>query len=415
MSSSGYIYNACVATCDPKVPGAYGRLQNANVVWQDGLIHYVGVEPYTSKGFAGERINAHGRLVTPGFIDCHTHAVYAGDRAQEFERRLRGESYAAIAASGGGIAHTVAATRKASIATLLSLAETRLARLMQSGVTSVEVKSGYGLDYDNEIKILETIQALNGRLPLHVFATCLAAHTLPEGFDGDHDSYIDWVCEGLLPEVKRRNLARAVDVFCESIAFNLDQGRRLFCKARELGFAIKGHVEQLSQSYGTDLICEFNGVSADHLEYLEGSQVQKMKAAGVTAVLLPGAYYFLQESRCPPVALLRQHRVPMAIATDMNPGSSPLFSITSAANMACVQFGLSLDEALLGITRHGAKALGLEQSKGMLKQGMDADVLLWPVDSPANIIYESPSVAPEKIWISGTLYDADVGASRGMS
>ncbi|VUD51780.1 Imidazolonepropionase [Thalassocella blandensis] len=401
----GLIYNATVASFDPHISHPYGMLRSATLGWRHGKIVLLNEDHHVNDINAKTIINAKGHLVTPGFIDCHTHAVFGGNRAQEFEWRLQGQSYREIAEAGGGIQHTVEKTRQEEEITLLEQAKQRLLRLHRSGVTSVEVKSGYGLNLDTELKMLQVIRALNEKLPINVVATCLAAHALPKDFNGSSDDYIDWVCQDLLPQVKERDLADAVDVFCESIAFNTEQAARLFSAAKELGFAVKGHVEQLSQSGGTDTVCRYHGLSADHIEYADESQVMAMKRAGVVGVLLPGAFYYLKEKQLPPIASMRKHKVPMAIATDLNPGSSPIFSITHAANMACVLFGLTPEEALQGITINAAKALKLEKNhvlaKGVLKVGADADFVLWPIKSPVDLVYELPAVEPEKIWING--------------
>lgn len=401
MIYDGLIYNATIATFDPEREAPYGLIKEGALLWKDGRICEVTSECVLENYSAKKVINAKGRLVTPGLIDCHTHLVYAGDRAQEFEWRLQGQSYQDIANAGGGIKRTVAETRLSSLDELYLLAKQRLLRLHRSGVTTVEIKSGYGLDEDTEIKMLQVVKQLAARLPLTIRATCLAAHTLPEEFAGRPDDYIHWVCTDLLPKVKEEELADAVDIFCESIAFSKKHAETLFAAASELGFMVKGHVEQLSQSGGTDVVCQFRGLSADHVEYLNEKQVALMKQSDTTAVLLPGAFYYLNETQKPPVQQLRDAGVPMAVATDLNPGTSPVFSITQAANMACVLFGLTPEEALLGITRHGAKALNLSDIKGQLTEGFDADVVLWPVNHPVELVYESPCVTPDGMWLLG--------------
>lgn len=401
MQADGVIYNANIATFDPQSGANYGLIPNGSVAWRNRRIVYVGNDIEPGVFTAAFSLDARGKLLTPGLIDCHTHLVYGGDRAQEFESRLGGKSYESIAREGGGIMSTVAATRQCDFQELLALSNARLVRLAESGVTTLEIKSGYGLNFADEIKCLEVIQALKKISPLTIQATCLAAHTLPQDFSGSKDDYIDWVCRELLPEIKTRKLADAVDIFCETIAFTPAQAQRLFKKARELGFALKGHVEQLSQSHGTEVLCEYGGLSADHLEYADEEQVIKMKDHSVTPVLLPGAFYYLNEIQKPPVELIRQHNVPMAVATDLNPGSSPVFSITTAANMACVLFGLTPEEALQGITCNAARALGLKKRKGSIREGLDADIILWPGSMPNVLVYEQPALKPERIWISG--------------
>ena len=397
----GLIENARIATFDTSLGTAYGLIENATIAWRHGKICYLG-ETSSAPTFATSQvIDAQGKLLTPGFVDCHTHLVFSGDRSAEYAARLSGQSYASIAQNGGGIMATVNATRQSDLSALVEAATQRIQRLYASGVTSVEIKSGYGLDFDNEIKLLRAIKTLRETLPLTIKATCLAAHTVPKDFSGTKDDYIHWVCHDLLPIVKAEKLADAVDIFCEGIAFSSQHMQQLFRTAQTLGFAVKAHVEQLSQNQGIDVACEFAGLSVDHIEYANEAQVQAMAKAGVTAVLLPGAYYYLGEPQKPPVSLLRQHKVPMAVATDLNPGSSPLYSITHAANMASTLFGLTPEESLMGITVNGAKALGLEKCKGTLAMGMDADLLLWPIANPNLLVYELPAVQPQCTWLHG--------------
>lgn len=399
----GIINNANIATCDPESSFAYGLIESACIAWRNGKIIFVGGGEEIKLFSTNNTLDAKGMLITPGFIDCHTHLVFSGDRSKEFESRLQGKSYATIAQKGGGIMSTVRATRRADFSVLVKEAKKRLERLLESGVTTVEIKSGYGLNFDDEIKCLQVIKSLRDELPLTIKATCLAAHTLPTDFNGTAEDYINWVCEDLLPEVKEKQLADSVDIFCERIAFSDMHMNRLFETARALELDIKGHVEQLSQCHGTEQVCKFGGLSADHLEYANEEQIIKMSSAGVAAVLLPGAYYYLGESQKPPVGLLRKHHVTMAVATDLNPGSSPLYSITNAANMASVLFGLTPEESVMGITRSGARALGIDDRKGSLVMGMDADFVLWPFTNPRNLIYEMPAQKPQKIWVNGKL------------
>lgn len=405
MKVDGVINNATLATFAGH-GAAYGLIKCGCIAWCDGRIAYVGEQGSAPNFVASVRLDAEGCLLTPGLIDCHTHVVYAGDRAEEFEWRLHGSSYESIAQQGGGIMSTVDATRGCDQEALFDLSLKRLRRLMSSGVTTVEIKSGYGLDAENEIKILQVIQRLKRELPITIQATCLTAHCLPSTYTGSADEYINWLCNEFLPELAKQDLVDAVDIFCEKIAFTCDHARQLFAAATQLGLPVKGHVEQLTQTNGSDVVCEFKGLSADHLEYATEEQVLKMRGSGVTAVLLPGAHYYLRGKQVPPIATMRSHKVPMAIASDMNPGSSPISSIIVAANMASVLFGLTPEEALAGITIHAAMALGLERTKGKLFENMDADFILWPLSQPNQLIYELPGPLPEAIWIAGVKQSA---------
>ncbi len=326
-----------------------------------------------------------GLLVTPGLVDCHTHLVYCGDRAREFELRLQGASYEQIARAGGGIRSTVAATRAASDGELWHGAKHRALALMAEGVTTVEVKSGYGLSAEHEVRCLRIARLLAHELPLTVRTTCLSAHALPPEFDGRPDDYIDAVCSWL-PALQAQGLVDAVDTFCDKIAFTLAQTRRVFDAARRLGLPVKLHAEQLSDQGGAALAAEYGALSCDHLEYLGSAGIAAMARAGTVAVLLPGAYYFLRETRRPPVAALRAAGVPIAVATDHNPGSSPTLSPLLMLNMACTLFRLSPEEALRGMTRNGARALGLAD-RGMLAAGQRADFVAWNLEHPAELAY----------------------------
>ena len=326
-----------------------------------------------------------GQLVTPGLVDCHTHLVYGGQRAREFEQRLQGASYAQIARAGGGVLSTVAATRAASDGELWHGAQARALALMAEGVTTLEVKSGYGLSAEHEARCLRIARLLAHELPLTVRTTCLAAHALPPEFEGRPDAYISAVCQWL-PALKAQGLVDAVDAFCDHIAFTPAQTRRVFEAARQLGLPVKLHAEQLSDQGGAALAAEFGALSCDHLEWLSAAGIAAMARAGTVAVLLPGAYYFLRETRLPPVAALRAAGVPIAIATDHNPGSSPTLSPLLMLNMACTLFGLTPEEALRGMTVHGAAALGLHD-RGRLLAGQRADFVAWPLDHPAELAY----------------------------
>ena len=333
---------------------------------------------------AREEHDVRGAWITPGLIDCHTHLVYAGNRAHEFEQRLKGATYEEIARAGGGILSTVSATRAASEEDLFQIAQKRLARWQAEGATVIEVKSGYGLDRDTELKMLRAARRLSG---LTVETTFLGAHALPEEYRGRSDAYIDLVCEEVLPEAQRQGLVDAVDVFCERIAFTPEQTRRVFEKAGALGLPVKLHADQLSDQGGAALAAEHRALSADHIEFSSEEGISRMAAAGTVAVLLPGAFYFLREEQLPPVGALRRHGVPIALATDHNPGSSPLSSPLLVLNMACTLFGLTPEEALAGMTRNAARALGLLATHGTLEVGKHADLALWEVDAPAELAY----------------------------
>ncbi|WP_437889621.1 imidazolonepropionase [Phytobacter sp. V91] len=334
-----------------------------------------------------------GRLVTPGLIDCHSHSVFGGDRSQEFEMRLQGASYAEIAAAGGGIASSVKATRAADEQQLFDSALRRINALRQDGVTTLEIKSGYGLSFEDERKMLRVIRKLGEALPLSIHSTCLAAHALPPEYQGRSDAYIDEVCEAWLPRLHGEGLVDAVDAFCEHLAFSPAQVERVFRKAQQLGLGVKLHAEQLSLLHGAGLAARYNALSADHLEYLCESDIALMAEHGTTAVLLPGAFYFLRETQLPPVALLRQYQVPIAISSDLNPGTSPVLSLRLMMNMACTLFRLTPEEALAGVTAHAARALGIGDRCGTLAPGKIANFVAWEVNHPAELSY----------WLGGTL------------
>lgn len=366
----------------------WGLLDRGALVTEGPLITWVGAEAALPAALAQRVVAEHrlgGALVTPGLVDCHTHLVYAGQRASEFERRLQGESYESIARGGGGIRATVAATRAASDDTLYALARDRALALMAEGVTTLEVKSGYGLSPDHEARCLAVARRLGHRLPVDVRITCLAAHALPPEFEGRPDDYIDAVCTWL-PGLRRQGLVDAVDAFCEGIGFTPAQTRRVFEAARRLGLPVKLHAEQLSDQGGAALAAGFGALSCDHLEHLTEDGIRAMKAAGTVAVLLPGAFYVLRESVVPPIAALRAHGVPMAVATDHNPGTSPGLSLLLMVHMACTFFRLTPEEAVRGVTVNGARALGLHD-RGVLAAGQRADFAVFHLDHPNQLAY----------------------------
>ncbi|HZD20173.1 MAG TPA: imidazolonepropionase [Burkholderiales bacterium] len=348
-----------------------------------GRISWIG-ERRDWKGDAPVEHDARGAWILPGFVDCHTHLVYAGSRAHEFEQRLQGASYEQIAKAGGGILSTVRATRAASPDELLAFAQRRLRSWLAEGAAVVEVKSGYGLDRDTELKMLRVARRLDG---LTVKTTFLGAHALPEEYKGRADAYIDFVCDEVLPAAAAEKLVDAVDAFCERIAFSRPQTARVFDTAKRLGLPVKLHADQLSDLGGAALAAKHGALSADHLEYASDAGIEALARSGSVAVLLPGAFYFLRETRLPPISALRKHHVPIALATDHNPGSSPLCSPLLAMNMACTLFRFTPEEALAGFTVHAARALGMQASHGTLEAGKVADLALWEIDSPAELAY----------------------------
>lgn len=399
ISCETLIHHVHLASCRPDMSGP-GVIRDALVAVADGRIVYAGAASTADDFEAGEHVDGAGGWLTPGLIDCHTHLVWAGNRSDEFERRLRGESYASIARGGGGILSTVRATREASEETLFADAAARLARLREEGVTSVEIKSGYGLSTAAEMKMLRVARRLGEAFPVTVRTTLLGAHALPEEYAGRADDYVDLVCGEMIPAACAEGLADAVDVYCEDIAFSLPQCERIFIAAREHGLAIKAHAEQLSEMRGALLAARYGARSVDHLEYLAAADVPALAHSGCIAVMLPGAWYTLRETRLPPVDALRTSGVPMAVATDLNPGTSPIASLLSAMNMACVQFGLTPAEALLGVTRHAASALALAH-KGQIAADFDADLCLWAVDHPGELSYGMNLIRPARIWQAG--------------
>ncbi|MEY3082824.1 MAG: hypothetical protein RJA94_2809 [Pseudomonadota bacterium] len=362
----------------------YGLIEDAAILIEGGRIAWVGPRAEAPSGH--DTTDCEGRLATPGLIDCHTHIVYGGSRAHEFEQRLTGVSYADIAKAGGGIAATVRMTRAESEADLAASALRRLDALLAEGVTTIEVKSGYGLDRDTEMKMLKVARELSQWRPVDVVTTYLGAHALPPEFKDNRAGYLDLVCNDVMPAVAQANLADAVDAFCEGIAFSVEETRRVFEVAKTLGLAVKLHAEQLSNLGGSAMAAQFGALSVDHIEYLDQAGVDAIAASGTVAVLLPGAFYYLREKQAPPVAALRKAGVPMAVATDLNPGTSPVHSILTAMNMACVLFGLTPEEALKGVTDNAAKALGL-YDRGLLTPGMRADIAMWNTARPGDLAY----------------------------
>jgi imidazolonepropionase len=369
---------------------SYGEINQGALAISEGKIAWLGKEADLPSYDVNvvDVIDGKGQWLSPGLIDCHTHLVYGGNRANEFEMRLQGKSYQEIANAGGGIVSTVTATRAATEEELLTTALPRLSALHQQGVTTVEIKSGYGLDTFNEIKMLKVAGLLADELPITIKRTFLGAHALPTEYKNDADGYLDIVCDEMLPQVVSENLADAVDVFCEGIGFSLEQTKRVFDAAQSHGLPIKVHAEQLSNLGASELAANYDALSSDHIEFLDEAGIKAMKASGMTAVLLPGAFYFLRETQLPPIELLRKYEVPMAVATDANPGTSPIHNIHLMLNMACTLFKLTPSEALAGITCHGAKALGLSESKGQLAVGFDADIALWNISQPAELCYQ---------------------------
>lgn len=396
----GLITGAALATLD--VDQGYATIEDGALGWRDGVLTFVGPRtalPDAPQRLASEVIEASG-WITPGLVDCHTHLVFAGDRAREFELRLQGASYEEIARAGGGILSTVRATREASEDELLRQSLPRARALLADGATTLEIKSGYGLDFDNERKMLRVARRLGEVLGVDVRTTYLAAHALPPEYKDHADDYIDAAC-GWLPRLHAEGLVDAVDAFCEGIGFTPTQTRRMFEAARALGLPVKLHADQLSDLGGAALAAEFSGLSADHVEYTGEDSVRAMADHGTVAVLLPGAFHVLRETKLPPLDAFRTHGVPMAVATDCNPGTSPLLSLRQGMQLACTHFRLTPEEALRGATVHAARALGL-RDRGVLRMGARADFVEWQVGHPAELCY----------WLGGRLADAVYAAGR---
>jgi imidazolonepropionase len=378
--------NARLATMTPGNDGL-GVVDDGLVACRDGLIAYAGPAADAPPMQALESVDCERRWITPGLIDCHTHLVYAGDRAEEFQQRLEGVSYESIARGGGGILSTVRATRAASEAELIAASLPRLDALLAEGVTTVEIKSGYGLSLEHERKQLRAARALGRERAVSVLTTFLGAHALPPEFAGRADDYITEVAGVMLPALAREELVDAVDAFCEHIGFTRDQTKRVFNAATLAGLRVKLHAEQLSNSRGAETAAAFRALSADHLEHVDAAGIRAMASSGTAAVLLPGAFYFLRETRVPPLEALRAAGVPMALATDSNPGTSPLTSPLMAMNLAATLFRMTVDECLIGFTRAAAQALGLAGSAGTLEAGKRCDLAIWNIERPAELVY----------------------------
>ena len=378
--------NGLIATCEQ----GYGQIDKGALAIRQGKIAWVGsMHALTGvpEDLAENVYDVEGACITPGLIDCHTHLVYGGNRAHEFELRLQGVSYEEIARQGGGIQSTVAATRSISEEELLNQSLVRAKALLSGGVTTVEIKSGYGLDWESESKILRVAQSIEKLLPVTVKKTFLGAHCLPPEYRGKADEYIDLICNIMIPRIAKEHLADAVDVFCEKIAFTLSQTEKVFVAAQQHGLAVKCHSEQLSDSGSANLAAKYHALSVDHLEHVSKHGVQSIAESDTVAVLLPGAFYFLRETKLPPIDLLREYQVPIAIASDCNPGTSPIMSLTLIMNMACTLFRMTPAEVLQGVTRNAARALGLEKTHGTLTEGKVADFVVWDVAHPVELAY----------------------------
>ncbi|ATU96317.1 imidazolonepropionase [Aeromonas salmonicida] len=378
--------NVTPATLRPDLAD-YGLLEPHALGVHEGKIHAL-VPMQDLKGpYPAHWQDMKGKLATPGLIDCHTHLIFAGSRAEEFELRQQGVPYVEIARKGGGIISTVRATRAASEEQLFTLAAARIKSLIREGVTTVEIKSGYGLTLEDELKMLRVARRLGEALPIRVKTTLLAAHAVPPEYRDDPDSWVETICQEIIPAAAEAGLADAVDVFCEHIGFSLAQTEQVYLAADQYGLPVKGHMEQLSNLGGSSLAANFGALSVDHLEHLDQAGIQALAHRGVVATLLPTAFYFLKETKLPPVAALRKAHVPMAVSSDINPGTAPIVSLRMAMNMACTLFGLTPVEAMVGVTRNAARALGEQERLGQLRVGMLADFLVWNCAHPAELSY----------------------------
>lgn len=380
----------------------YGLIENSAMVIENDYVAWIGPEEDLPNYYDYEMEDAEGDYISPGLIDCHTHLIYGGNRIDEFEKRLNGVSYEEIAKEGGGILSTVQATRDATEAELIKSANKRLSHLKAEGVTTIEIKSGYGLNTETELKMLSVAKTMNVNNDIDVITTFLGAHAIPDEYKNNRDGYIDLIIDDMLPKIAEKKLASAVDGFCETIGFQYPEMEKIFKKAKELGLNVKLHAEQLSNQNGAKLAAKYGALSADHLEHLTEDAILNMKDAGTIAVLLPGAYYTLRDSKCPPIDLLRKHKVPMAVATDCNPGSSPVLSLKLMINMASTIFQLTPEEAIAGVTRNAAKALGL-RDRGIIKEGMLADLVRWDIEHPAELAYYVGGNQIKSIFKSGKI------------